>query len=60
MAANARPMASTSASRTPVTSLLNQRLDLAEGLLYEIQLCRVGRQEQKLCPSCFDELSYPL
>src|SRR3712207_5597316 len=40
--------------------LAHERLDLAESLLYRIQVWRVGRQEQEICSPRFDELSYPL
>src|SRR5215217_9055408 len=40
--------------------LAHEGLDLAEGFLYGIQVRRVGGQEHEVCPSCFDELSYPL
>src|SRR5215216_767211 len=40
--------------------LAYEGLDLGEGLLYGIQVRRVGRQEQEICSPGFDELSYPL
>jgi hypothetical protein len=50
-------MASTSASRIRAPTLRTIALYLAESLLYGVQIRRVGRQEQKLRPSCFNELS---
>ncbi len=40
----------------PCALLAHEVLDLAEGLLYGVQVRRVGGQEHKVCPSCFDEL----
>src|SRR5918994_3949938 len=40
--------------------LAHEMLDLAEGLLYGIQVRRVRGQEHKICTPRFDELSYPL
>jgi hypothetical protein len=52
--AKARPMASISASRT--LTLRTSCLILEKAVLYGVQVRRIGGQEHKICPSCFDEL----
>ena len=41
-------------------SFAHQPLDLAEGLLYGVEIRRVGRQVEKLAAPPFDELPYLL